>query len=70
MSTRKRVHAEGEEMLAHLRELVRLEEAGELECTAMRVFHKDGTWQDIVLGGTEEEQAKALAELRDPKGTH
>lgn len=42
-------------------------ERGELTCVALRVYLKDGTWEDIVLGGDEDEQAEALANLRAAK---
>lgn len=37
---------------------------GELRCVALRVFNVDGTWEDVALGGTAEEQAEALENLR------
>jgi hypothetical protein len=62
--TKKRVHLGPEELIEKLRELTRQAEAGELECTALRLFLKDGTYEDVALGGTDEEQKAALAELR------
>jgi hypothetical protein len=47
-----------------LAELLRKAEAGEFPPTALRVFMEDGTYDDMVFGGTEEERAKALAGLR------
>ena len=62
--TKKRVHLGPMEMIEKLKELTRQAEAGELECTALRLFLKDGTFKDVAFGGTEEEQKAALAELR------
>ncbi|MDQ0570568.1 hypothetical protein QFZ42_002402 [Variovorax paradoxus] len=47
--------------VALLRELLHEAEFGSLNCIALRVFHSDGSWEDLVLGGTKEEQAKAQA---------
>ena len=49
-------------MLQKLRDLVRLAQAG--DCTAVRVFSSDGAYQDIVCGGSQEDQAVALERLR------
>lgn len=50
----------GDEMKAMLEQA----EQGNLDRLAMRVYLADGTYEDIVAGGTEEERAKALAELQ------
>jgi len=63
--TKERIYTPKEGLKALLEELQRKNEAGELECTALRVFRKDGTYEDIVLGGTDEERAAALADLRN-----
>lgn len=39
-------------------------ESGEVSCAALRLFRADGTWEDIALGGDEQDQAEALARLR------
>jgi hypothetical protein len=49
--------------VAELLELRRQFEAGEISCAAFRVYRADGTWEDVVLGGTAEERAEALAQL-------
>ena len=59
---KKSNHGEGEEMLQKLRDLVRLAQAG--DCTAVRVFSSDGAYQDMVCGGSQEDQAMALERLR------
>jgi hypothetical protein len=61
---KRRVHLGSMEMIEKLEELTRQAEAGELECTALRFFLKDGTFMDVAFGGTEEEQQAALLELR------
>lgn len=38
--------------------------SGEIHCIALRVFKSDGTWEDIALGGDDEDKARALAQLR------
>lgn len=51
-------------LIEKLRELTAKAEAGNLECTALRLSLKDGTFEDVAFGGTDEEQQAALAELR------
>lgn len=34
-------------------------------CVALRVLHEDGMLEDLVLGGTDEEQQAALGQLRN-----
>lgn len=55
---------DGDDMVRVLNELQERFLRGDLKCVALRVFKKDGTWEDIALGGTEEEQAAALENLR------
>lgn len=38
--------------------------SGEIHCIALRVFRPDGTWEDIALGGDDDDKARALAQLR------
>lgn len=53
-----------EEMIAKITEMMDRVQRGEISCVALRLFKPDGTWEDIAVGGTEEEKAKALADLR------
>ncbi len=53
-----------EESLRALQELQERFERGEVHCAALRLFKADGTWEDVVLGGTEDERAAALADLQ------
>ena len=39
-------------------------ESGEVNCAVMRVQYKDGTYEDLAFGGTQEERDKLLAKLR------
>jgi hypothetical protein len=39
-------------------------ERGEVSCIALRLFRPDGCWEDIAIGGTEEERANALEQLK------
>ena len=55
------------EARALVQQLLDRAERGERFCAAMRLFMADGTWQDIAIGGTEEEQVQALADLRAAK---
>lgn len=52
------------ETAAALQELMEKFQTGEITCAAVRLFRPDGTWDDIALGGDEQEQAEALANLR------
>ncbi len=52
-----------EDTVAALEDLKIRYERGEFTCVALRVFLADGTWEDMALGGTEEEQEAALADL-------
>lgn len=54
-----------EETQALLRQLLEKAERGELGCTALRLFHADGTHEDVVLGArSATEREEALAHLR------
>jgi hypothetical protein len=53
-----------DDTVAMLTKLQERFERGEIQCAALRLFRPDGTWEDIVLGGTPEEQAAALADLQ------
>lgn len=64
MQNSKRSYLEGEDMTRKLEELMRLARGGKLACTALRIFHQDGTWEDIVIGGDENARIQALADLR------
>ena len=56
---------ERENLAQDLRRLADRARRGELACIALRLFKPDGTWQDIVLGGTNDDQrAEALAGLQ------
>ncbi|MBC7603980.1 MAG: hypothetical protein H7255_15140 [Ramlibacter sp.] len=52
------------ETVAALQELMEKFQSGEITCAAIRLFRPDGTWDDIALGGDEQEQAEALTNLR------
>jgi hypothetical protein len=52
------------ESVRALRELQDRFERGEVRCAALRLFKPDGTWEDVVIGGDEDEQAEALADLQ------
>jgi hypothetical protein len=52
------------ETVAALQELIDKFLTGEITCAAIRLFRPDGTWDDIALGGDEQEQAEALANLQ------
>lgn len=53
-----------DESVRALRELQERFERGEVKCAALRLFKPDGTWEDVVIGGDEDEQAEALADLQ------
>lgn len=53
-----------EEVAARLEELRAKAKRGELSCLAIRLFRPDGSFEDVVLGGTEEERAKALDDFK------
>ncbi|KWT82050.1 MULTISPECIES: hypothetical protein [unclassified Variovorax] len=52
-------------VVEHLEKLLVAAKAGELDDVVMahRVFKSDGTFEDIVFGGTEEQREPALAKL-------
>jgi hypothetical protein len=53
-----------DESVAALQDLIARFERGEVHCAALRLFKPDGSWEDIVVGGDESEQAAALADLQ------
>lgn len=53
-----------EDTVAMLEKLIALAASGEIQCMAMRLFKSDGTFEDVAIGGTEEEQADVLAKMR------
>lgn len=53
-----------EDTIAAIERLKAQLESGEISCAALRLFLKDGTWQDVAIGGDEEEKAEALEHLR------
>ncbi|CAN7782758.1 hypothetical protein LJR175_008242 [Variovorax sp. LjRoot175] len=55
-----------EAVVEHLEKLLAAAKAGELDDVVMahRVFKSDGTFEDIVFGGTDEQRQAALAKLR------
>lgn len=60
---KKRVLVEGRgEMAAALKQIEARVLAG--ECVAVRLLNHDGTVEDVVLGGDEEQQRIALENLR------
>lgn len=57
--------AEGkEEALKALGELKQKFERGEITCATLRIYKPDGTWEDRVIGGDQQERGAALAELQ------
>lgn len=59
------VAATKEEIVAAIEELKDRYERGELRVAALRLYNKDGTYEDTVLGGdTDEERAAMLAKLQ------
>ena len=57
-----------EETIETLKDLVAKAERGELQCTALRIFKANGTWDDVVIGGaSDEERAEALAALQQSR---
>jgi hypothetical protein len=56
-----------EDIIAVLKDLLAKFERGELECAALRVFREDGTWEDVMIGGSEEQRARMLADLQASK---
>lgn len=58
-------YVDEDDCLAQLKELIALTEQGDVESLSMRVYLKDGTYQDIVTGyKTEEERLEMLADLQ------
>lgn len=57
--------ASKEEIIEALEQLKEKYERGEIKVAALRLYNKDGTFEDLVLGGdTEEERAKVLETLQ------
>lgn len=54
-----------EEMISQLERLIEQAKAGNVRCAAFRVFKADGTWEDVAVGGSEEERAEALRKLHE-----
>lgn len=54
-----------EATIAAIEELKAKFESGEISCAALRVFHADGTWKDVAIGGDDDEKAEALATMRE-----
>ncbi|MCR8958789.1 hypothetical protein M0765_013945 [Variovorax sp. S2] len=52
-----------EAALATLRELLHEAEHGSLNCMALRVYRSSGDSDDLVLGGSAKEQARAQDDL-------
>lgn len=51
--------------LAQLKELTHLAQQGDIESLSVRIYLKDGTYQDIVTGyKTEEDRLEMLANLQ------
>lgn len=57
-------YLEGDELGKALRDMIERAERGTLGCVAFRLYKADGSWEDVALGGTEEEQEQALRDLR------
>jgi hypothetical protein len=53
-----------EATLAAIEELKAKFESGEISCAALRVVSAGGTWEDLAIGGDDDEKAEALAEMR------
>lgn len=68
MKTTLTTFSSDEEAVEALKELMARAESGEA-CGAFRFFMRDGTHQDVAIGGTAEEQALALAELQSKFST-
>lgn len=53
------------EAIERLKDLLAQAQRGEIACVAVRIFQKDGTWEDVVIGGeSDAERAEALATLQ------
>ena len=56
---------EQENLVQELQRLADQAERGEVVCAALRLIMADGTWEDVVVGGKNDEQrAEALARLQ------
>lgn len=58
-------YVDEDDCLAQLKELTNLAQQGDIESLSVRIYLKDGTYQDIVTGyKTEEERLEMLADLQ------
>lgn len=57
------VVTEQDEIIRALEDLTARFERGEVTSASLRVYKKDGTFQDVALGETEKEKAQALDAL-------
>lgn len=48
-----------------LNDLMARFERGEIECVAIRLYKSDNSYEDVAIGGDEETQKRALANLHD-----
>ncbi len=56
---------EQENLVQELQRLADQAERGEVVCAALRLFMADGTWEDVMVGGENDDQrAEALARLQ------
>jgi len=61
----KQVIAWGQaETVASAQDLLDKAKRGDLSCVAMRQFKADGTFEDVVIGGTADERAETLAAFK------
>lgn len=72
MMTTKKRRVETTAAIAYLQELIAQAEASgqEIKCVALRVTKDDGSFDDVVFGGTEEEREAALVELQSRDNLH
>ena len=55
-----------DEMTKTLEELAKKFESGEVTCCALRLYMPDGTYQDMTIGGVNEEDKQiAMTELKN-----
>lgn len=67
-----KVHRAGtkSDMIAELKALKERFERGEIQVAALRYYRKDGSFEDVVLGGeTEDDRQQALADLHRNLGS-
>lgn len=53
-----------EETIAAFESLSARLQSGEIACAALRLFHSDGTWEDVAIGGIDDERAQAIDNMR------